>query len=397
MSKLLEEAIADAKAVRATALANAKAALEEAFGKGVQKEFSKRLKEETMEEEDYHSDDLAGKTVGGSRTNPGSSRKADAAETEDNKGLDFGRPKFKEEGMDEGADEEAKMEEESSYFPGNFSKKGGHLASRAFKEEGADEGYKMEEESDDETMNNEELEAILKELSEDIMEEEGEAVPAAPAPAAPVAPAPEAPVAQVPAPPAPPAPVAEEEEAHMEDESDMEEVNLQELLNTLSESKDECMEEEEEEVCKSCGEAKCKCEEEEEKNELRKDLDEAIKAVKYLQTQLHEVNLLNAKLLYTNKLFKQANLTNEQKMKIVETFDLTQTIREVKIAYTSLAESFNFGKSTVKKSNSVAKTITEGLASKTVASTKPASSLIVENTNTQAYRFQTLAGIKKAK
>ena len=101
--------------------------------------------------------------------------------------------------------------------------------------------------------------------------------------------------------------------------------------------------------------------------------------------------------MYTNKLFKNYGLTNEQKMKIVETFDLTQTIREVKIAYTSLAESFNFGKSAVKKTNTAAQTITEGLASKTVASTKPAPAVIVENTNTQALRFQTLAGIKPAK
>jgi len=104
--------------------------------------------------------------------------------------------------------------------------------------------------------------------------------------------------------------------------------------------------------------------------------------------------LLNAKLLYTNKLFKQFSLNNEQKMKVVENFDLTTSVREVKLTYAIMAESFNLGGSVVKKKNTTATTITEGLASKAVASTKP-SQPIVENGNQMAERFKTLAGIKK--
>ena len=119
-----------------------------------------------------------------------------------------------------------------------------------------------------------------------------------------------------------------------------------------------------------------------------------MKTVEILRSQINEVNLLNAKLLYTNKLFKQFSMNNEQKMKVVENFDLTTSVREVKLTYAIMAESFNLGGSVVKRKNTTATTITEGLASKAVASTKP-SQPIVANGNLMAERFKTLAGIKK--
>ena len=48
-SNLFKEAIADAKAVRMTSMANAKVALEEAFTEKYQKVFAERLKEDAME------------------------------------------------------------------------------------------------------------------------------------------------------------------------------------------------------------------------------------------------------------------------------------------------------------------------------------------------------------
>jgi hypothetical protein len=111
---------------------------------------------------------------------------------------------------------------------------------------------------------------------------------------------------------------------------------------------------------------------------------------------LSETNLLNAKLLYTNKLFKGKSLTEDQKLKIINTFDLTRNIREVKLAYTVLAESFNSGASVVKKkTNTTAHTITEGLASKQVSSTKPVSTIVEPHADEMTSRFQKLAGIKK--
>jgi len=125
-------------------------------------------------------------------------------------------------------------------------------------------------------------------------------------------------------------------------------------------------------------------------------LQEHIKTVKYLKGVLEETNLLNAKLLYTNKLFKGKNLSEEQKMKVINTFDLTKNIREVKLAYTVLAESFNAGGSVAKKkTNATVTAITEGLASKPVSSTKPADAIVENSISEMTSRFQKLAGIKK--
>ncbi len=130
---------------------------------------------------------------------------------------------------------------------------------------------------------------------------------------------------------------------------------------------------------------------------LKKNNSQLNEVVSYLRSKLNEVNLLNAKLLYTNKLFKAGNLGNDQKMKIVETMDLTKNVREVKLVYSTLAESFNFGGKSVQAAPSkkvAVTTITEGLASKTVASTKPTKEVLTEGTE-MANRFQKLAGIKK--
>lgn len=144
--------------------------------------------------------------------------------------------------------------------------------------------------------------------------------------------------------------------------------------------------------------------EDESKNEnisLKKELQEYRSAVQYLRNQLNEVNLLNAKLLYTNKLFKQANLTNEQKLKVIEQFDLTKTIREAKLTYTNLSESLNFGgKKAVAQPAPVArkvaavKTITEGLASKSIGSTKSSKAEVLAEGAELANRFKKLAGIR---
>jgi hypothetical protein len=336
MSNLLKEAIADAKAVRATALANAKAALEEAFQPKLEAMLAEKLKNEISDEETMEGSSMHDTT--------------------------------------------------------------------------------LSEESDSVEITDEELNEILAEL-EGELDEAGQVDPNLPAPApapvdpmavaptpAPVdpmavapAPAPVDPMAAAPAPVAPaPAPVAEEMEGD-------EVVDLQELLDSLNEEETEEKGEEEEEVDESIvNEEKEEKEEVDEKIEdekvdesLQAELNEAMSTVQYLRDQLNEVNLLNAKLLYTNKLFNSFNLDQKQKLKVVETFDLAKSIREVKLSYTILSESYSLGGSVVKKTNTTAKTITEGLASKPVASTAPKKDLIVENSNVMASRFQKLAGIKK--
>ena len=99
-------------------------------------------------------------------------------------------------------------------------------------------------------------------------------------------------------------------------------------------------------------------------SKLQSELDELRDVVKYLRSKLNEVNLLNAKLLFTNKLFRAFGLSNDQKMKVVENFDRATNLREVKLVYSTLAESF--GTKVEKKEIKESK----GRASKPVASTK---------------------------
>ena len=334
MSNLLKEAIADAKAVRATALANAKAALEEAFQPKLEAMLAEKLKNEIADSSDMENSDPMG----------------------DNDGMPL-------------TVDESQME-----------------------------------------ITDDELNEILAEL-EGELDEAGQVdpnVPVAPAPApvdpmaqapAPVAPAPVDPMAQAPAPvaPAPVDPMTQATAPVAEEMQGDEIVDLQELLDSLNDDESEGEEitegeEEEEDEEKEVDE---KIEDEKVSESLQAELNEAMSTVQYLRDQLNEVNLLNAKLLYTNKLFNQFNLDQKQKLKVVETFDLSKSIREVKLSYTILSESYSLGGSVVKKTNTTAKTITEGLASKPVASTAPKKDLIVENSNVMASRFQKLAGIKK--
>jgi len=108
---------------------------------------------------------------------------------------------------------------------------------------------------------------------------------------------------------------------------------------------------------------------------------------------INEVNLLNAKLLYANKLFRSYNLTNEQKVKVVENLDRTSSVREVKLVYATLAESMKF--TGTERKVAAKKTMTEGFASKSQATTAPKKEIIAESTNELANRFKQLAGIVK--
>ena len=122
-----------------------------------------------------------------------------------------------------------------------------------------------------------------------------------------------------------------------------------------------------------------------ENEELKNELEEAYNAIKIMKSSLNEVNMLNAKLLFTNKLFKAHSLNESQKIKVIDTFDRARTIREVKLVYTTLSESFASKKSLVR----------ESIASKPVASTRPAKQIILSEGDQIAARFKKLAGLGK--
>jgi hypothetical protein len=121
-------------------------------------------------------------------------------------------------------------------------------------------------------------------------------------------------------------------------------------------------------------------------NEMEAELNEAYKTIKTIQTELQEVNLFNAKLLYTNKIFKAKTLTESQKVKVLAAFDKAASVKEAKLVFETLSEGFKEKKSPVNES------MLRGSASRAagVADKKP-----ILEVNDQYARWQTLAGIKK--
>ena len=118
--------------------------------------------------------------------------------------------------------------------------------------------------------------------------------------------------------------------------------------------------------------------------EEAKEMEETINE---LRNELNEVNLLNAKLLYTNKIFKAKNLTESEKVKVLNTFDKAETVKEVKLVFETLNESF---RPTAKKS-AIKESL--GSASRSIAHATPKQPII--EVNDAFARMQRLAGIKK--
>jgi hypothetical protein len=117
------------------------------------------------------------------------------------------------------------------------------------------------------------------------------------------------------------------------------------------------------------------------------DATEMEETINELRNELNEVNLLNAKLLYTNKIFKAKNLTESEKVKVLNTFDKAETVKEVKLVFETLTESF---KPTAKKS-AIKESL--GSASRSIAPATPKQPII--EVNDAFARMQRLAGIKK--
>ena len=348
MDKLLKEAIADAKSVRETALANAKIALEEAFTPHLKSMLSKKLQaemegeDEESHDEGYHGEDEEEKMD--EEMDSSGIGAADNKEPEEEAGdtSDIGQGPESEGSDEEGGNEDENMEDAPDQPMG--------------------EGYGMEDEDEEpvgEEMEDEDedLEEVLRQLEAEMADEDEEEAPAEG--------------------------MHDEEEVeeamedededkveegeHMEDED--EEIDLDEIIKALTE--EEGMEDEDEEVA-------------EEMEDEDSELEEYKKTVLYLKNKLSEVNLLNAKLLYTNKLFRSRNISEAQKMKVIEQFDRTTSVREVKLVYSTFAESIK--RKPVNESRRVSK------ASKPVASTKSKKPIIGENTDFKS-RMKKLANI----
>jgi hypothetical protein len=116
---------------------------------------------------------------------------------------------------------------------------------------------------------------------------------------------------------------------------------------------------------------------------MHDELKEAYSTIETLKSELNEINLLNAKLLYTNKIFKSKTLNESQKVKVLSSFDKAKNVGEVKMVFETLNEGIKVSKNTINENL--------GRASKgTIAPNvkKP----IVES-NEAFLRMQKLAGI----
>ena len=410
---LLKEAIADAKAVKETAIANAKAALEEAFTPQLKSMFAAKLqemeKDEDLEEAGFGGMDPQGH---GNIEDESSLYEEDKDMMEVDLEELLAELNEEEDDMDEALNEAEEGEEEDMEMSDEES------------EEGEEEGEPL----DLEDMTDEDLKSMIEDVIKDMVAS------------------------------------GELEAGHEgmegeEEESEEEEVDLAELLKEIEEMEDmdegmkeEGMYEEKEEMNEALGlqlwdlfsndgivsamsgipvfaapfavaagivanayrkykkdeklksmkdtdvakiaakDNSFKSSEEgqaaEDKAEVTKsvaetELQEAHKTIKTLKSELNEINLLNAKLLYTNKIFKAKNLNESQKVKVLSSFDKATTVGEVKLVFETLNEGIKV------KSNVIKENL--GRASKGTV-TPNVKKPIVES-NDAFLRMQKLAGI----
>jgi len=123
---------------------------------------------------------------------------------------------------------------------------------------------------------------------------------------------------------------------------------------------------------------------EEKHHGMEEELKMAKETIAELRESINEINLLNAKLLYMNKIFKAKSLTESEKVKVVKAFDRNVSIKEVKNTYETLSESFQAKKSQVIKES-------VGFASKPIG-VAPKTNIV--EADAFVNRWQKIAGIK---
>ena len=409
-SKLLKEAIADAKAVKETALANAKIALEEAFTPRLQSILSQKMRAEAEAKDDdaeMKTEELTTSNIGSGNSQPTldantdlsvgvkkDSGKPEQAGTDYKKVADISEEEnpFGDDQMagDDKDAEIAELKARLAELEGEDSEEENPFAAAEGEDEMGMDDMGMDSEMDDDSMGMDDmdsdeeseddmdLEAIIRELEKQVGDDETEegmyeAEEEEEAKNENLADGSEAGTDKGETPKV----VVTNEEAEEDDKKD-DVIDLEEILREMEKDMKD-------------GKEKVEEAEEEDAKEMKADLQEAYKTIKSLQKTINEVNLLNAKLLFANKLFRAHNMTNEQKVKVIETLDRTNSVREVKLVYSTLAENFKFS-----TNKSTKKSISEGIASKVTKSTKPAQSkqVIAENTDFSD-RFKKLAGIIK--
>jgi len=325
----LKEAIADAKAVKESAIANAKAALEESFTPHLRSMLAAKINEMEMEDEEEMPKAKTRMYEDNMDENYGEVEAEDATADMMEEEMDLDEILAELEEMDE-EEQLNEVEEEKEYEDSDAD-------GIPDEEDETPHGEAEEEEIDLEDMTEEDLKAFIESVIADMVEageleaghegmenEEGE----------------------------------EELEMAMESEDKMDKAANAEYKRTIAKMR-----------------------------KLEEELNETREALKTVKEDLNEVNLLNAKLLYTNKIFRNKNLTESQKVKVLGAFDKAASVKEAKLVFETISESLNTPKKSISES-------VIGRASKPAGTSTTTKQPIVES-NEMITRFQKLAGIIK--
>jgi len=333
---ILKEAIADAKAVKEVAIANAKAALEEAFTPQLKSMLSAKIQEmdELEDDTDMRKDDKEEKKTEDEKYGK------DLAESEDEVDLDEILAELEQDTLNEVEEEETETEEEV---------------------EDTEEEVEVEDDEtksvDIEDMTDEDLKTFIEDVIGDMVAsgdlEAGEGFEGDEG-----------------------VEMDYDEEIDLEIEDDeTEEVEIAERRSRSNHNVMERLNQEKRAKIRAITENK----------KLRRELKEAYAAVKTQKSTLNEVRLLNAKLLYTNKIFKAKSLNENEKVKVLSSFDKATTIKETKLIFETLSEGLNAKRKPIRESL--------GSASKLTSNFKRTKNPIIA-TDPMVARFQKLAGLK---
>jgi len=425
MDDLLKDAIADAKAVRETALANAKIALEEAFTPRLQSMLSKKIQSE-MEDADEEDAEERGMSEEEAeelmdKDEMGHEESEDAEEMMDKDEMGHEEGEHEEGEHEEGEHEEgeheegehdaeemmAKDEEEAEEM---MDKDEEEMDESEDKDEMEDKDEKEMDEMEDKDEEDElDLESVLAELEKDLEDEDDideeyntdevgdgmnkDEVEVDDEKLAENDVSSETGKAdnKVNAAANDSSKIGQGPESEGSDKKAGDELGDHETVDDLVEMEDKDEEDKEEgdldldEVLRALTEEDKEEEDAEENEKLKSEIKEHRKVINFMRKQLNEVNLMNAKLLFSNKLFRAFGLNNNQKLKVVENFDRTTNLREVKLVYATLAESF-------KKPSRISESVKKGSSSKPTRSTKPVKEVLSEGAELKA-RFKKLANI----
>ena len=381
--QFLQEAIADAKAVKESAIANAKVALEEAFTPQIQAMFAQKVNEMDSEDEMEEGYDETNEAKDdekmeermsnpvmrkGDRGDNKAERETEKMREEDDMSLEEilselendldenKRTDAEEEGYKDGMKDERKDLKEAGFGKMSADSDTGFssMGEKALDEveevdvdiEKEDMDGMDDEDVDIEDMSEDDLKSFIEDVIEDMV-------------------------------------AAGELEAGEEFEVEDEESEDEEIDIDVEDEEEVTIDED----------ARTDAEEEgykdgmkDEKEDLKKDLKEAMNTVATLRSELNEINLLNAKLLYANKIFKSKNLTESQKSKVLGAFDKATTVKEAKIVYSTISENLVTKKKKVNES-------VLGSASKSTSSPKVSKKRPIVESDEMVSRFKKLAGI----